>query len=196
MSYAIAKTEFCEKINQQAYFDFTLHKPHIVTERLNGYIPQPACFEVYRTMCRDPDFIHCFGIELSDDFIKKMIDKCCACWDKYGYGPYLWFDKKTQNFVGKGGLNHTEVEGKPEIELTYSLSKNFWGKNLAVEISQQAIENGVNIFKLRNIVCFTMTTNKQSLRVMEKLGFQYEKDFMYCNFPHKLYRLKRASTNA
>lgn len=190
MPYSIAKTEFCEKINQQAWFDFEFHKPDRITKRLNGYIPQKACFELYKTMCHDPDFIRCYGIELSDEIIKKVLENYSSCWDKYRYGPLMWFDKHTQNYVGKGGLNVIELEGNPEVELTYSLSKNNWGKNLAVEIGQYAIDNGFNQLKLKDIVCFTMTTNKQSLRVMEKLGFNYQKDFMYYNLSHKLYRLK------
>lgn len=198
MPYSIAKTAFCESINQQAWFDFDLHKPFVEIKSknkkftLNGYIPQQACFELYRSMCSDPDFIRCYGAEKSDEDIKKTLEKYAFCWDKYRYGSLIWFDKNTQDFVGKGGLNYinyVELGGNPEVELTYSLSKKYWGKNLAAEIGQYAIDYGFNILKLRNIICFTMTTNKQSLRVMEKLGFQYEKDFMYCNLLHKLHRL-------
>ncbi|BAY22030.1 hypothetical protein NIES2100_17930 [Calothrix sp. NIES-2100] len=35
-----------------------------------------------------------------------------------------------------------------------------------------------------------MTTNLASQRVMQKLGFQYERDMMYANLPHVFYRLK------
>ncbi len=193
ISYSIAKTEFCERINKQAYFDFEPHKPFITTKRLNGYIPQQACFGLYKTMCHDPDFIRCYDIELSDEIIQKVLRNYASCWDKYQYGPLMWFDQNTQDFVGKGGLNVIELEGNLEVELTYSLSKKYWGKNLAVEISQYAVDYGFNSLKFKEIFCFTLTANKQSLRVMEKLGFQYVKDFVYYDLPHKLHRLKAAA---
>ena len=112
-------------------------------------------------------------------------------WDKYGFGPYVWFDKKSNTFVGEGGLNHTIVDGNHEIELTYSLTKKYWGRGIAVEIGQFAINHAFNNLQLDNIACFTMTTNHQSLRVIKKLGFEYEKDFTHFNFPHKLFRLNR-----
>jgi len=188
--YAKAKTVFCQSINNKAYFDFDIHKPDVILNRLHGYIPQCACFEVYKKMFQDPDFIKCYGVKFDDKKIKEILEKYIRHWDKHGFGLYVWFDKQTQEFVGRGGLIHTKVEANEEIELGYALSKNNWGKGLAIEISEYAIDYGFNTLKLDHIVCFTMTTNRQSLRVIEKLGFQYEKDFMRYDLPHKLFRMK------
>lgn len=188
--YAMAKNQFCRGIDKEAYFDFKIHKPFVVTERLNGYIPDQTCFEIYSNMFHDPEFIHCYGIELTDERIKKILERVATHWDQFQFAPLVWLDKKTNDFVGEGGLNHTKVEGKEEIELTYSLSKAHWGKGFAVEIGQYAIDYAFKIVKLENIVCFTMPKNYQSLRVMEKLNFQYEKDFIHAELLHKLYRLR------
>lgn len=187
--YAAAKTVFCQNVDKQAYFDFQIHKPNVSTTHLNGYIPQPICFDIYRTMFQEPDFVRCFGVELDDEKIKAILHRDTAYWDRYQFGPFVWFDKESYKFVGEGGLNHTTVDGQEEIELTYSLSNDFWGKGLAAEIGQYAIHDAFQRLHLKNIVCFTMTTNQRSLRVMEKLGFQYEKDFLHYGLPHKLYRL-------
>lgn len=187
--YALAKSRFTQTINEKAYFDFDLHKPNIVLNRLNGYIPQTACFKEYKAMFQDPDFIKCYGIKLTDERILQILERDASHWDQYRYGPYVWFDKETNEFVGEGGLNHTLVDGHEEIELTYSLSKHYWGRGLAVEIGRFVIDYAFNTLKLNNIVCFTMTTNQQSLQVIDKLGFKYEKDFTYKTLLHKLFRL-------
>ncbi len=189
--YAGAKTEFCRAIDKNAYFDFIVNKPMVTTSRLNGFIPQLACLENYKEMFQDEDFINCFGVKLTDEHIKQIIERDMNYWDKYSFGPFVWFDKTTNDFVGEGGLNHTIVGDMEVIELTYSLTPNYWGKGLAVEIGKFAIDYAFNDLKLDNIVCFTMTKNTQSLRVMEKLGFKYEKDFIHFNLPHKLYRLAK-----
>ncbi len=188
--YAHAKTEFCRKIDQLAYFDFDLHQPWAATENLYGYIPQLGCLQLYRQMFQDPLFIDCFGVSLSNEKIEYILQRQINYWDKYRFGPLVWFDKKNHHFVGEGGLNHTTVEGAEVIELTYSLSKEYWGNGFAVEIGKYAIEQAFQKLKLPRIFCFTMPSNRRSLRVMQKLGFTYQKDFIHANLPHQLYSLK------
>lgn len=140
-------------------------------------------------MFQEPDFVQCYGTKLSDAHIHQRLEKHTNHWDQHCYGPYVFFDKITNAFVGEGGLNHILVDEQEEIELTYSLSKHYWGRDLAVEIGQFAIDYAFNILKRNNIVCFTAATNQQSRRVIEKLGFKYEKDFIYKSITHKLFRL-------
>ena len=40
-----------------------------------------------------------------------------------------------------------------------------------------------------DIVSFALPTNRASRRVMEKVGFKYERDILHLNLPHVLYRL-------
>jgi [ribosomal protein S5]-alanine N-acetyltransferase len=166
-----------------------LSKPVAITERLNGFVPTIECFDLYRQLFHDPEFILCYGIHLNDTQIKAILKRDIGYWSQFKFGPYAWFDKHSNAFVGEGGLNHTQANGKNEIELTYSLLPTFWSKGLAVEIGRFAIRQAFEELHLKNIVCFTMTTNHQSLRVIEKLGFQYERDFMHYHLPHKLYRM-------
>lgn len=189
--YAIAKSPFIQGINEKAFFDFKHHLPNITLPRLNGYIPQLACLNIYKQMFQDPDFVQCYGVKFNNTQLQSILERDTTYWDKYGFGPYVWFDKQSQSFVGEGGLNHTAVDGNQEIELTYSLSKKYWGRGIAAEIGQFAIDAAFNTLGLNSIVCFTMTGNHQSLRVIEKLGFKYEKDFIHFDLPHKLFRLNK-----
>ena len=43
-----------------------------------------------------------------------------------------------------------------------------------------------------NVVAYTLTGNRASRRVMEKLGFEYERDVVHADLPHVLYRRPRA----
>jgi RimJ/RimL family protein N-acetyltransferase len=44
-----------------------------------------------------------------------------------------------------------------------------------------------------DLVCFTLTTNHASQRVMEKVGFRYERDVLHAGLPHVLYRLSASA---
>ena len=127
--------------------------------------------------------------KLDDNKIKSILERDTNYWDQYGFGPYVWFCKNTNQFVGEGGLNHVNVAGNDEIEITYSLCKDFWGQGLALEIGEFAINQAFSKLKLNNIVCFADENNLRSLRVIEKLNFKYEKDFVYKDVKHKLFRL-------
>ena len=44
---------------------------------------------------------------------------------------------------------------------------------------------------LGDVVAFTLTTNRGSQNVMQKLGLRYERDIMHDDEPHVLYRTVR-----
>lgn len=110
-------------------------------------------------------------------------------WQNYGFGLWVFRDKITNQFVGRAGLRKTDVEGKDEVELAYALMAKFWGQGLATEMGEGILRIGFDLLGLQNVVCFTLTTNIASKRVMEKLGFKYERDIIYADLPHLFYRL-------
>jgi len=46
---------------------------------------------------------------------------------------------------------------------------------------------------LTEVVSFTLPHNTASRRVMEKLGFDFEREFYHASLPHVLYRLTRTT---
>ena len=42
---------------------------------------------------------------------------------------------------------------------------------------------------MTDVACFTLTTNRASQRVMEKVGFEYERDIVHAGLPHVLCRI-------
>jgi len=78
---------------------------------------------------------------------------------------------------------------KDEVEVAYALVADFWGRGLATEMAGRFLEMGWGHYGLTEIVCFTLTTNLASRRVMEKVGFHYERDIVHSGLPHVLYRI-------
>lgn len=191
-TYAFAKTDFCQAIDKKAYFDFSINHPAVTTERLFGYRPQLACFALYQSMFQDETFAASFGIKLSDEKLKSVLAKDMALWDEKGFGPFVWFEQSSGEFVGRGGLNQSQPDGKTEIELAYSLVPKFWGKGYATEIGQFSLHQAFQELDLSNVVCFTSEENSRSLQVMQKLGCKYEKDFVYAGIRHRFFRIHKS----
>jgi RimJ/RimL family protein N-acetyltransferase len=165
--------------------------PFMTTERLLGFIPQLGCFEDYKNMMQDKTFIACYGVAFTEEQIYERLVDDINHWDKHGFGPLMWYDKQTHDYVGRAGIKTKILEGKEEVELAYAIIPRAWGKGLAMEMSYSSIDYAFTVLHLETLICFTQTKNSQSLAVMQKLGFHYEKEFDYLNLAHIVYRLQK-----
>ena len=112
-------------------------------------------------------------------------------WQMHGYGLWMFYTHKLNQFVGGAGVRIKNIEGVDEIVVGYILSQNFWGQGFATEMAEAVIAHFRTkiIHNVRSIIGFTDVKNEVSKRVMEKAGFVFEKIFTYENEPHSLYRL-------
>jgi Cu+-exporting ATPase len=97
--------------------------------------------------------------------------------------------REGRSFVARAGLRHTRVGGNDEVELAYALRSEYWGRGLATELAGAAVAVGFERLGLDDVVAFTLPTNRGSWRVMEKTGFEYERDVVHAGLPHVLYRI-------
>ena len=97
-------------------------------------------------------------------------------------------------FVGRAGIHRVEpdvgeVVGDPEaIELMYALAFDAWGHGFAGEISRRLLEVARDDLGRAEIIADTMPHNVRSRRVMEGLGFVYEREFWHDDHTMVLYR--------
>ena len=54
----------------------------------------------------------------------------------------------------------------------------------------------LHVLQRPDLVCFTLTTNHASQRVMEKVGFRYECNVLHAGLPHVFYRLTASAWRA
>ncbi len=123
---------------------------------------------------------------------RAAVDAWIAHWGEYGFGLWIARDCETGAFAGRGGLQHTVVGGRAEVEVAYGFAAAFWGRGLATELAAASVRAGFETLGLADLVCFTLVTNRASQRVMEKVGFRFEREVVHANLPHRLYRLAAA----
>ena len=98
-------------------------------------------------------------------------------------------DAQTGALVGRAGLQYTDVEGADEVELLYALRPESWGRGLATEVGERLLGIAFSVLELPSVVAYTLPENVRSRRVLDKLGFAYEREFDHEGHPHVLYRL-------
>lgn len=140
----------------------------------------------------DPRVMATLGGIRSPEQTREWLEQKVEHWRQHGFGLWLARERQTGQFAGRGGLQHVEIDGRDEIEVGYSFLPDFWGRGLATELARESIRVAFTVLNLPELVCFTLKTNRASKRVMQKAGFRYERDLLYKDLPHILYRLPRA----
>lgn len=116
------------------------------------------------------------GIQSREEIHKRIKEDVLGDYEKYGFGRLAVVLKSTGKFIGFAGLKY--LDDMDVVDLGYRLIFDQWGKGLATEACKPIVEYGFETLKLDQIVAMVLPENKGSIRVLEKLGFQFEKMIM------------------
>lgn len=109
------------------------------------------------------------SIEEIEKAIRTRIDD----YGKYGFGRWATFLKNGMQFVGWAGLAY--LPEFDEIDLGYRFLPEYWGLGIATEASRAILTYGFDSLKIRKIIAIALKENKASIRVMEKVGMEFDK---------------------
>ena len=112
---------------------------------------------------------------------------------EYKYGLYSVILKTSQKLIGDCGLEHTEFEGKPCVEIGYDFSSNYWNQGYATEAASAIKDHAINNLKIdsKMLCSFIRVQNKASQHVAEKIGMQRIKKYELDGINYYLYALSK-----
>jgi ribosomal-protein-alanine N-acetyltransferase len=89
----------------------------------------------------------------------------------------LWATILKENgaFIGRSGLLPWTIDGTDEVEVAYTIARQYWGQGLATEIAGAILQYGFNVLGLRRLICLIEPGNAASQKVAEKIGMRLEK---------------------
>ncbi len=102
-------------------------------------------------------------------------------WHMNGHPRYpelgLWatIHKETGKFIGRCGLLPWTIDGRREVEVAYTIAREFWGQGLATEAARGLLDYGFTKLNLLRLICLIDPENLASQRVAEKIGMTLEK---------------------
>jgi RimJ/RimL family protein N-acetyltransferase len=168
-----------------------VYPERIESERMLMSRPLP-CDEadLYR-LFTDPRVMATLGGMRSADETRSLVDRTIAHWPVHAFGAWIMREKATGAFIGRGGCRLVLIEGVAEIEVAYALLPDYWGRGLATELARISVQTGFDALSAFSLICFTSPTNLASRRVMEKVGFTYERDGEFFGLPQVIYRQHR-----
>ena len=160
------------------------------TKRLSATRLDARDLDALCAMHRDPEVMATLGGVRSDERTRAYLAESIEHWREHGFGLWIFRDPATGAFIGRGGLRHVVLEGRSEVEVTYALAREAWGQGFATEIAAASLDVGFRLLGLQDIVAFAIPGNLASRRVMEKVGFTYERDIIHHDVKCVLYRIK------
>lgn len=162
------------------------------TRRLIAERLRPGDFDNLRFLHGDPKVMATLSADgdvAPERYTRETLDRSLEHWKRHGYGTWMFRHGTRGRFVGYCGLWNCEVEGRREVELAYTVASGCWGEGFGTEMAKEVVALGFGRLGLAELVCFALTINRASRRVMEKTGFRYERDIIHADLPHVLYRL-------
>ncbi len=144
----------------------------------------------------DPDMNRYLGgVKMQNsEALAKRIQFYMSCVEKFGFGMCAMFLKETGEMIGAAGLQPLEDTG--EIEVGYSLIKEYWGRGLGTEAAIRWMNFGFETKGLERIVAVANVDNIASRRIMEKIGMKYEKTEPHYDIDCAFYAISKTDFRA
>ena len=139
------------------------------------------------TLLNDPSFLQNIG----DKGVRTNADACSylssgpiASYERFGFGLYLVELKDTGDSIGICGLlKRDELD---DVDIGFAILPKYWSKGYAVEAALAVTAYARKVIELNRIVAITKPDNTGSIRVLEKIGFRFEKMIKLSDEGHEL----------
>lgn len=122
--------------------------------------------------------------------VQERIEDFITSYKEFGFGQWAVVLKENNQLLGYCGISMDWIDGKSEKTLQYQIDSRYWGQGLATEAASAAIKAGFELFNLPYIFAIVERANLASVRVLEKVGMQYEGALTSCEMD--VYRINAA----
>lgn len=106
-----------------------------------------------------------------------------------GFGRWAVIDKVSKDFLGWCGLKYDKE--KDETDIGFRFFEHYWNKGYATESAKACLEYGFEALNLEVIIGRVRAENAASIKVLEKLGLTYKKDFDFDGQKGFIYQIEK-----
>jgi len=149
--------------------------PTLETPRLRLRAFRDSDLDAFAAMQADPEVMRFLGLTgATRSRAESWTGMAVAMgqWVLKGFGMWVWEERATGRFVGRGGI--LDLFGWPQPELAYALARSEWGQGYAQEACRAALDWGFATLGRESFASFIKPGNEPSRRTAEKLGAVHE----------------------
>lgn len=131
----------------------------------------------------DPEVMKYFPATKTKEETKIFIKRMQSHFEERNYCYFPAVLKSSQEVIGFIGLAYQTFDApfNPAVDIGWRLAKNHWGKGYATEGAKACLKYAFEKLNIDTILSIASTINVPSIKVMQKIGMQYE-----YNFEHQL----------
>ena len=128
------------------------------------------------TLVNDPAWLRFIGdknVRTESDARRYIEAGPAAMYAQRGFG--LWLAERTEDGAPIGMCGLIKRDALPDIDLGFAFLPAYRGNGYAFEAAQAAIDFAWDSLGLARIVAITAPDNDDSIRLLERLGFRFER---------------------
>lgn len=135
-----------------------------------------AAAEFMFELVNDPSWLRYIGdrgVRNLDDARNYILDGPVAMYDRLGFGLYLVELRDTGAPIGICGV--LKRDSLDDVDIGFAFLPRYWGNGYAFESAAAVKAYANEVLGLRRLVAITSPDNDASIRVLERIGFRFEK---------------------
>lgn len=142
--------------------------------RLRGLSADDAAFML--RLLNDPSFLRNIGdkgVRTADEARAYILRGPASGYEKLGFG--MWLVEEKESGAPAGICTLLKREALDDVDIGYALLPEFWSRGYASEATSALISYARDTLGLKRLVAVTAVDNQSSVRLLEKLGFRFER---------------------
>jgi len=113
------------------------------------------------------------GVKNDEQAKDYLLNGPLKSYKENGFGLYLVEERISKLPIGLCGLLKRETLENPDLGFVFL--SDYMGKGFAFEAANAVLEYTKSELKMPTILAIVLPNNKSSIKLLEKLGFQYQK---------------------
>ncbi len=113
------------------------------------------------------------GVRTTEDAARYIENGPRASYERFGFGLFLVELKSSGASAGICGLLKRDT--LDDVDVGFAFLPEFWSKGYAVESASAICAHARDVFGINQLAAITSPDNDKSIRVLEKLGFKFDR---------------------
>jgi ribosomal-protein-alanine N-acetyltransferase len=118
---------------------------------------------------------------------REMLERNVRLFDEDRLGLWGGWSSSDARLIAFGGFWY--FRDPPELELVYGVVEDEWGRGYATEVGGALVAHAFGPLRMSRIRASTDAGNRASVRVLEKLGFQFVREAFVGKAETRFYEL-------